>query len=130
MALYRHRPELISSLRNMIGSYVAGVSSSTGTIGADVTIVDSEYIKNVKVGDSCKIEGASRLKNGSINSNASAPVHVGVGVIGDEEQMMEDFMHVRGSFFEADPFVTSVREHITAKSDLGDLTLALLDGLS
>ena len=84
MALYRHRPELISSLRDMIGSYVAGVSSSTGTIGADVTIVDSGYIKNVKVGDSCKIEGASRLKNGSINSNASAPVHVGVGVIGDD----------------------------------------------
>ena len=44
--------------------------------------------------------------------------------------MMEDFMHVRGSFFEADQFVTSVREHITAKSDLGDRALELLDGLS
>ncbi|MBR2040202.1 MAG: glycoside hydrolase family 13 protein, partial [Clostridia bacterium] len=32
-------------------------------IGSNVTIVDSGYIKNVKIGDSCKIEGASRLKN-------------------------------------------------------------------
>ena len=42
------------------------------------------YIKNVKIGDFCKIEGASRLKNGSINSKEEAPVHVGVGVIGDD----------------------------------------------
>ena len=84
MALYRHRPELISALREMIGRYVESVSSDMGTIGCNATIVDSGYIKNVKVGDHCKIEGASRLKNGSINSNAEAPVHIGVGVIGDD----------------------------------------------
>ena len=84
MALYRHRPEMVSRLRAMIGSYVEGVSSAVGTIGSNVTIVDSGYIKNVKVGDFCKIEGASRLKNGSINSKEEAPVHVGVGVIGDD----------------------------------------------
>ena len=84
MALYRHRPEMISRLRHMIGEYVESVSSSVGTIGSNAVIVDSGYIKNVKVGDFCKIEGASRLKNGSINSNEAAPVHVGVGVIGDD----------------------------------------------
>lgn len=84
MALYRHRPEMVAGLRGMISEYVDKVSSSTGTIGENVVIVDSGYIKNVKVGDFCKIEGASRLKNGSINSNESAPVHVGVGVIGDD----------------------------------------------
>lgn len=84
MALYRHRPEMVAGLRAMISEYVDKVSSSTGTIGENVVIVDSGYIKNVKVGDFCKIEGASRLKNGSINSNESAPVHVGVGVIGDD----------------------------------------------
>ena len=36
------------------------------------------------MGDWCKIEGSSRLKNGSINSNGDAPVHIGVGVIGDD----------------------------------------------
>ena len=84
MALYRHRPEVISRLRQMIAGHVESVTSCTGYIGSNVTIADAGYIKNVKVGDYCKIEGASRLKNGSINSNVNAPVHVGVGVIGDD----------------------------------------------
>ena len=84
MALYRHSPEMIAKLREMIGNYVESVSSSVGVIGSNAVIVDSGYLKNVKVGDFCKIEGASRLKNGSINSNEHAPVHIGVGVIGDD----------------------------------------------
>lgn len=84
MAFYRHRPLLLSRLHGMIEQYVRSVESAFGTIGRDVVIADAGYIKNVRVGDFCKIEGASRLKNGSINSNAEAPVHVGVGVIGDD----------------------------------------------
>ena len=84
MALYRHRPELIGRMRGLIGDYIASVTSSVGTIGPDSVIVDTGYIKNVKIGERCKIEGASRLKNGSINSTVSAPVHIGVGVIGDD----------------------------------------------
>ncbi len=84
MALYRHRPELIAELKKLIRKYVEGISSSCGHIGHNVTIVDSGYIKNVKVGDFCKIEGASRLKNGSLNSNEVAPVHIGSGVTGDD----------------------------------------------
>lgn len=84
MALYRHRPELIERMRAIATGYAESVSSDTGRIGSNVTIADTGYIKNVKVGDWCKIEGTSRLKNGSINSNASAPVHIGVGVIGDD----------------------------------------------
>lgn len=84
MALYRHRPGLIGRLADMIGKYVDSVRSSIGTIGTGVVIADAGYIKNVRIGDNCKIEGASRLKNGSINSNANAPVHIGVGVVGDD----------------------------------------------
>lgn len=84
MALYRHRPELIERMRAIATGYAESVSSDTGRIGSNVTIADTGYIKNVKVGDWCKIEGTSRLKNGSINSNVSAPVHIGVGVIGDD----------------------------------------------
>ncbi|MBQ8500254.1 MAG: DUF4954 family protein [Bacteroidales bacterium] len=84
MALYRHRPEMISKLREAVGRYVENVTSSIGRIGRNVTIVDAGYIKNVKIGDNCKIEGSSRLKNGSINSNDDAPVHIGVNVIGDD----------------------------------------------
>ncbi|MGM9768342.1 MAG: DUF4954 family protein [Candidatus Cryptobacteroides sp.] len=84
MALYRHRPGLISRMRDMVEGYTAGVRSDTGTIGDNVTIVDSGYIKNVRIGSNCKIEGSSRLKNGSINSSPEDPVHIGVGVIGDD----------------------------------------------
>jgi hypothetical protein len=84
MAFYRHRPSLLSKLRQMIDRYVDSVKSSVGTIGKYVVIADAGYIKNVRVGDCCKIEGAARLKNGSINSNSQAPVHIGVGVIGDD----------------------------------------------
>lgn len=84
MAMYRHRSEMIARLKSMVKSYVASVTSSVGHIGEDVVIADSGYIKNVRIGDCCQIEGASRLKNGSINSNRKAPVHIGVGVVGDD----------------------------------------------
>ena len=84
MAMYRHRPEMISRLKSMIKTYVASVTSSVGHIGEDVVIADAGYIKNVRIGDCCKVEGASRLKNGSINGNRRAPVHIGVGVVGDD----------------------------------------------
>ena len=84
MAMYRHRPEMITRLKSMIKAYVGSVTSSVGHIGEDVVIADAGYIKNVRIGNCCKIEGASRLKNGSINGNRQAPVHIGVGVVGDD----------------------------------------------
>ena len=84
MALYRHRPILIERLHDMVNRYAEENASEMGTIGSHVTIVDSGYIKNVRVGDYCEIEGASRLKNGSLNSNREAPVHIGCGVICDD----------------------------------------------
>jgi len=84
MALYRHRPILIDRLHDMVNQYAEENASEMGTIGKHVAIVDSGYIKNVRVGDYCEIEGASRLKNGSLNSNKEAPVHIGCGVICDD----------------------------------------------
>lgn len=84
MALYRHRPLLIERMRTLIETYADGQASDRGTIGTHVTIVNSGYIKNVRIGDYCKIEGTGRLKNGSINSNAEAPVHIGYGVVCDD----------------------------------------------
>ena len=84
MAVYRHRPEIVAELRRVIEKYIESISSSIGRIGSYVVIADAGYIKNVRIGDYCKIEGASRLKNGSINSNHSAPVHIGVNVVGDD----------------------------------------------
>ena len=84
LALYRYRPALVDKIKALIGEYVESVKADFGTIGDNVTIMDTGTIRNVKIGDNCVIEGASRLKNGSINSNASAPVHIGEGVIADD----------------------------------------------
>ena len=84
MALYRHRPALIEKMKAIVEKYAEENASTTGRIGSNVTIVDSGYIKNVKIGDHCKIEGAGRLKNGSLNSNAEAPVHIGYGMVCDD----------------------------------------------
>ena len=84
MALYRHRPHLVKALKDMAMRHVESVRSNVGSIGSDVVIADAGYIKNVRIGDFCKIEGASKLKNGSINGNVHAPVHIGVGVVCDD----------------------------------------------
>lgn len=100
MALYRHRPELISRMKTIIDRYADANASDTGTIGSHVTIVDAGYIKNVRVGDYCKIEGAGRLKNGSVNSNQNAPIHIGYGVVCD------DFIISSGSHVEDGTMLT------------------------
>ena len=84
MALYRHRPALIEKMKAIVEKHADDCASSRGRIGHHVTIVDSGYIKNVKIGDYCKIEGAGRLKNGSLNSNEEAPIHIGYGVVCDD----------------------------------------------
>ena len=100
MALYRHRPELIERMKTIFKKYAEENASDVGYIGKNVTIVDSGYIKNVKIGDYCKIEGAGRLKNGSLNSNKLAPIHVGYGVVCD------DFIISSGSHVEDGTMLT------------------------
>jgi len=91
LALYRHRPELINRMKEITDFYSSKHASETGSIGSNVMIVNTGSIKNLRIGDYCHIEGACRLENGSINSNAEAPVHIGYGVI------CEDFIICSGS---------------------------------
>jgi len=93
-ALYRHRPELIQRLRRMVQFYADKHASEIGTIGDNVQIMNAGLIRNVKIGNNARIEGARRLENGSINSNEYDPVHVGYGV------MAEDFILCSGSHVE------------------------------
>ncbi len=80
LTLYRHRPELIQVLQNLIDNYTNSLKSETGIIGKNVRIVNCGSIKNVKIGDAAIIEGASLLENGTVNSNIQAPVLIGSGV--------------------------------------------------
>ncbi len=100
MALYRHRPKLIERMKRIVEDYAERNVSETGTIGNHVTIVNSGHIRNVRIGDYCRIEGAGRLKDGSINSNRHAPVHIGYGVICD------DFIISSGSHVEDGTMLT------------------------
>ena len=54
----------------------------------------------VRIGDAARIIGSGRLKNGSINSNASDPVHIGHAVIA------EDFIIQSGSRVEDGTMLT------------------------
>ncbi len=80
MTLYRHRPQLIRILDQMIDDYAEAHTSNMGEIGEDVRILNCGSIKNVRIGDCTQLTGVSRLKNGSINSNRFAPVKLGSGV--------------------------------------------------
>ena len=80
LTLYRHRPTMIKELERQIDAYAEAHASDHGYIGDNVRILNCGSIKNVYVGDYAELTGVSRLKNGSINSNASAPVHLGSGV--------------------------------------------------
>ncbi|MCM1108997.1 MAG: DUF4954 family protein [Clostridium sp.] len=83
-AMYRHRPVVVEHLKAMATAYAEERSSRRGTIGSHSTIVDAGYIKNVRVGTYAEIEGAGRLKNGTVNSRREAPVRIGYGVVCDD----------------------------------------------
>ena len=91
IAFYRHRPEVIGRLQQMIADYSASVKSSMGVVGKGAKLLNCRIIKNIKVGAASVIEGVSRLENGSINSCPEDPVYIGPGVFA------EDFIVCDGS---------------------------------
>ncbi len=99
-SLYRHRPRLIEQMKKIIDYYRDKHSSDRGTIGDDCMIVNVGYIKNARIGPCCKITGAMKLKNGSINSNRHAPIYIGRNVIA------EDFIISSGSTIDGGSMIT------------------------
>lgn len=84
IALYRHYPLLTDRLKTLIARYCDQQASETGRIGAHSIITNAGTIRNVFIGEHCIIEGASELKNGSINSKREAPVHIGHNVVAED----------------------------------------------
>ncbi len=83
MVFYRHKSKLLTRLEELINEHIAKVSSTRGVVGEESKIVNSDILKNIRVGKYCSITGAERLDNGSINSCREAPVEIGFGVIAD-----------------------------------------------
>lgn len=100
LSFYRHRPILTKKLQGMVQSYAAEQTSTMGTIGNNVRIVNAGAIKNVRIGDCAVIEGARHLENGTINSNGYDPVHIGYSVIA------KDFIICSGSHVEDGTMLT------------------------
>jgi len=91
IALYRHQPEVIKKLQDMIADYCRSVTSSLGVVGKGASLLNCRIIKNVKIGPASKIEGVNRLENGSVNSFPEDPVYIGPAVFA------EDFIACSGS---------------------------------
>ncbi|MBP5637136.1 MAG: DUF4954 family protein, partial [Bacteroidales bacterium] len=74
LAMYRHRHGLSERLNALIDQYAKERSSERGSIGSNVRIRNTRYIHGVRIGDAAVISGVNRLRNGSVMSNAVAPV--------------------------------------------------------
>lgn len=83
LAWYRHRHCLINQLETLITDYAQSVKSKRGSIGKYSVIRNCRQIKNVKFGAHSQVLGATRLENGSVNSNEYAPVKLGSGIIAE-----------------------------------------------
>ena len=84
LAMYRHRPKLIERLNALIDEYAVANESEWGRVGDHVSIRNTRHINGVRIGDYAVVSGASRLRNGTVNSNAVAPVTIAHGVIADD----------------------------------------------
>lgn len=99
-SFYRHRPQLIQKMNEMVTSYTNQIKSDIGTIGNNTRIINAGTIKNVNIGQYTVIEGARNLENGSINSNQYDPIHIGYNV------MMKDFIISSGTNVEDGTMLT------------------------
>ncbi|PTN09412.1 DUF4954 family protein [Mangrovibacterium marinum] len=81
MAFYKHRHDAVCKIETMIGQYCHEVESNKGVLGEHTQIFNCKELRNVKTGAYTRINGASSLQNGTINSTKSAPVLIGQDVI-------------------------------------------------
>jgi hypothetical protein len=83
LAWYKHRHCLIDELESKITDYANSVKSNRGIIGEYCVIRNCRLIKNVKFGPYSLAKGCTRLENGSVNSNESAPIKLGAGILAE-----------------------------------------------
>jgi len=83
MAFYRHVDNLTEKINGLISAYAEKVRSECGFIGSGTQISDTGQIVNVRIGENTRICGASRLREGSINSNVHHGVSIGYNVVAE-----------------------------------------------
>lgn len=82
-AMYRHDAAFSGAIRSLIHAHAENSRSERGRIGRHATIVNAGTISNVNIGEYARIEGASKLVDGTIAGSKSDPVTVGVNVMAE-----------------------------------------------
>lgn len=90
-ALYRHRPQTVEALEAIALRYAESVRSDMGTIGEGAVVSDCKIVRNVRIGQSARVVGASILSNGTILSTPTSPAVVGI------DAKLYDFIACDGS---------------------------------
>lgn len=80
MTMYRHRPEMIRRMEQIVGEYVKTLDPARGVIGRGVKIISCNTVRDMRIGDHAVIFGVSELTNGTIKSSKDDPTHIGTGV--------------------------------------------------
>ncbi|MDE6332967.1 MAG: DUF4954 family protein, partial [Muribaculaceae bacterium] len=104
IAMYRHKPDMVSALRRMILDEADKARSNRGIIGRNVHIVNSGTITDVNVGDYATIDGAASLTDGTIAASEQDPVYVGANVMA-EHFILSSGAHVAESVVLVNSFV-------------------------
>ena len=95
----------------------------------DLSKASVEDMRNIIYKWKDSVVGLDNLLYEDARKDFSLSMMASFGADGDEVQRKSDFIQVRGSRFEANPFVISVKEHIEQKSALGDTVLGILANL-
>lgn len=91
LVVYRHRPLLLEQFKAMITDRISHLSRSRCWIGRGAVIRGVGSLVDVHIGPSARIEGALKLRNVTVGSEAEDPSCVGSGVI------LEDAVFAVGS---------------------------------
>lgn len=82
-AMYRHDPALTAGMRAIAAGRVDAARSDRGRVGRMARIVNAGCLVDVRVGDYARVEGATKLVNGTLASSQADPVVAGANVIAE-----------------------------------------------
>lgn len=88
--VHRYQPQLVAALADMARGYAERQRSDRGTVGRGSCLCSAGEIEDVNFGAQATVQGALRLRNGTLLSTADAPSFVGTGV------QAEDFIFAEG----------------------------------
>ncbi len=79
-AKYRDDTALLHRLQQITEGQFDARRGFVGVVGDAAVVKNSQILKDVKIGPSCYIKGANKLKNLTINSHEDEPSQIGEGV--------------------------------------------------